>query len=240
LEQNWFEATLNCSFGNHTGFSISCSGSVPDSATYQTKVSIHSFTSDYALYWFDYAGGYDTIFAEFGSNQSTPLTIALVRGAATMQNKTWGTIITWTYDHPPYTVNGSEIYSELLQSYTSGAKYAVIFDYPQIDDNPYGILTNEHFAALQNFWNNLPTLKVNGEADAALVLPANYGWAMRSLQDKIWGLWNPADLGNSEQIWNVTHALLAKYSLKLDIIYEDSQFPVDGRYQKIVNWNQTT
>ncbi len=64
--------------------------------------SITAFASDYALYWFDYLGGYDTIFAEFGSNQSTTQTIAFARGAARMQNKTWGTIITWTYDQPPY------------------------------------------------------------------------------------------------------------------------------------------
>lgn len=79
--------------------------------------SIASFTSDYALYWFDYQGGYDTIFAEFGSNQSTAQTIALARGAARIQNKTWGTIITWTYDQPPYLVNGEEMYSQLLTVY---------------------------------------------------------------------------------------------------------------------------
>ena len=47
--------------------------------------SINSFTSDYALYWFDYLGGYDTIFAELGSNQSVlraDQAIDLVRGAA--------------------------------------------------------------------------------------------------------------------------------------------------------------
>ena len=107
--------------------------------------SIASFTSDYALYWFDYIGGYDTIFAEFGSNQSISQTIALSRGAARMQNKIWGTIITWTYDQPPYIVGGSEMYNQLLDAYVAGAKYEIIFDYPQIDDNPFGILTNGPF-----------------------------------------------------------------------------------------------
>ena len=84
--------------------------------------SINSFTSDYALYWFDYQAGYDTIFAELGSNQSTAQAIDLVRGAARMQNKTWGAIITWTYDQPPYLVNGTEMYNQLVTSYTCGRK----------------------------------------------------------------------------------------------------------------------
>ena len=35
-----------------------------------TSESIPLFSSDYALYWFDYQGGYDTLFAEFGGNYS--------------------------------------------------------------------------------------------------------------------------------------------------------------------------
>ena len=38
------------------------------------------FTSDYALYWFDYKGGYDVVFAEFGWNYSRQLNVALDRG----------------------------------------------------------------------------------------------------------------------------------------------------------------
>ena len=50
------------------------------------------------LYWFDYLGGYDTIFAQLGWNTSViNQQIAQLRGAATMQNKDWGTIITWKY-----------------------------------------------------------------------------------------------------------------------------------------------
>ena len=56
----------------------------------------HLFSSDYALYWFDYKAGYDTIFAEFGWNYSRQLNVALCRGAATVQNKDWGVIIAWT------------------------------------------------------------------------------------------------------------------------------------------------
>ena len=60
------------------------------------------YTSDYALYWFDYKAGYDTVFTEFGWNNSRQMDIALCRGAATVKGKDWGAIITWTYDQPPY------------------------------------------------------------------------------------------------------------------------------------------
>jgi hypothetical protein len=199
--------------------------------------SITSFTADYALYWFDYQGGYDTIFAEFGSNQSITQTIALARGAARMQNKTWGTIITWTYDQPPYLESGAEMYNQLVTAYMSGAKYAVVFDYPQIPGNPYGILTDEHFMALEKFWNTIQTLNVNSQAEAVLVLPHNYGWGMRNPQDPIWGIWAPDS--TSAQIWNISRKLLTQYGLSLDIVYEDSQFPLEGKYQNIYYWNQT-
>jgi len=200
--------------------------------------SIQSFTSDYALYWFDYRAGYDTVFAELGSNQSTTQAIALARGAATLQNKTWGTIITWTYSQPPYLVNGTEMYKQLTESYVAGAKYLVIFDYPQIPGNPYGILSDEHFEALQKFWNNIPTLQVNSKAEAAFVMPHDYGWGMRTLQDKIWGIWAP-DF-TSVQIWNTKEILLAQYGTRIDIVYDDAEFPVEGKmYQHVYFWNQS-
>ncbi len=199
---------------------------------------ISSFTSDYALYWWDYLGGYDNLFAEVGANASLTQTIALVRGAARMENKTWGTIITWTYDQPPYLVNGTEMYSELLTSYLAGAKYEVIFDYPQIGNNSYGVLTDDHFAALENFWNTIQTLESNSKPDAVLVLPHNYGWGMRSLQDRIWGLWAPDS--TSAQIWDATQKLISLYGTRLDIVYEDAQFSVDSiGYDHVYYWNQT-
>lgn len=199
--------------------------------------SINSFTSDYALYWFDYQGGYDTIFCEFGSNQSTTQAIDLCRGAANMQNKTWGAIITWTYDQPPYIENATAMYNDLTTAYTSGAKYEIIFDYPQVGDNPYGILTDQHFAALEKFWNNIPNLKVSNAPEASLVLPHNYGWAMRNPQDLIWGVWKPDN--TSQTIWNLSRRLLSEYGLNLNIVYDDPQFPVQGRYPQIYFWNQT-
>jgi hypothetical protein len=198
---------------------------------------IHSYTSDYALYWFDYLGGYDTIFCEFGSNQSTTQAIDLNRGAARMQNKTWGIIITWTYDQPPFIENATAMYNDLMAGYLAGAKYEVIFDYPQIGDNPYGILTDTHFTAMEKFWGKIQTLKPNNPPDVAFVLPHNYGWAMRGPQDPIWGVWAPDN--TSGQIWSQSRKLLSQYGTGLDMVYDDSQFPVQEKYQQIYFWNQT-
>lgn len=202
--------------------------------------SISAFTSDYALYWFDYLSGYDTLFAEFGSNQSINQAIALVRGAARLQSKDWGAIITWTYDQPPYLDNGNAIYNQMFAAYMAGAKYAVVFDYPQIPGNPYGILTEDHFSALQRFWGTIQNLKVtnNPTGEAVLVLPHNYGWGMRNLNDRLWGVWAPDE--RASLIWNISRKLLTKYNLGLDMVYEDERFPVNGLYANIYYWNQTT
>jgi hypothetical protein len=199
--------------------------------------SIHSFTSDYALYWFDNLGGYDTIFCEFGSNQSIAQAIDLNRGAANMQNKSWGDIITWTYDQPPYIENSTAMYNDLMTGYLAGSKYEIIFDYPQVGDNPYGILTDAHFSALEKFWNNIQTLKPNSPPQTALVLPHDYGWAMRDPQDPIWGVWTPD--GTSAQIWSISRTMLKEYGTNMDMVYDDGQFHVQGRYQQIFFWNQT-
>ena len=191
-----------------------------------------SFTSDYALYWFDYLSGYGVILAHFGWNHTVAQDIALVRGAANLQNKEWGAIITWKYNHPPYLDTGEAIYEQLHTAYETGAKYAVIFNYAENMTGPYGILEEEHFLALERFWNDVVQ---NSEVkhgsilgEVALVLPMNYGWGMRSLDDTIWGLWDTDE--KVEQIWNLRNELIEKYGLKLDIVYDDPAFPVEGKY----------
>jgi hypothetical protein len=203
--------------------------------------SIPIFVSDFALYWFDYLSGYDTVLAEVGWNRSLPQDIAMVRGAATLQNKKWGVIIGWKYTTAPYYDSGDAIYQQMVDSYQAGAQYIVLFDYPQLADNPYGALKDEHFAALENFWKNVvvnpqsPFGNVN--AEAALVLPKDYGCGMNSIDDKIWGIW-PAD-DNASAIWNISLALLSRYGLNLDIVYDDANFPLQGNYTKVYWWNQT-
>ena len=60
------------------------------------------FTSDYGLYWFDYLGGYNTVFAELFGAQADAQTLALVRGAADMQDKSWGAMIEWASQSADY------------------------------------------------------------------------------------------------------------------------------------------
>ena len=112
------------------------------------------FISDYALYWFDYLAGYDTVFVELGWNHSTTQHIALCRGAANMQGKDWGAIIVWTYREPPYLADGAKILEDMKAAYHAGAKYVVVFDYRRKRNRePYSTLTDEHFAAMQQFWD---------------------------------------------------------------------------------------
>ena len=206
---------------------------------------VTSFTSDYGLYWWDYLGGYDVMLAQLGR---TPHTIvqemALVRGAARMQNRTWGTIITWKYDEWPYLDSPENIYQQLLISYEAGAQYTVIFNYPPIEGNPYGILTDEYFDKLEQFWNdvmvehNRQAFPDYSQAEAVLVLPSNYGWGMRRPDDRIWGFWGPDE--KSPQIWEISRELLSQYDLRLDIVFDDPEFPVAGKYPQVYYWNQTT
>jgi hypothetical protein len=206
---------------------------------------ITSLTSDYAFYWWDYLGGYDVILAQLGWNHTLVQDIALVKGAARMQNKSWGTIITWKYTEPPYIDSGENLYQQLLMSYEAGATYAVIFNYPQYpENNTYGILTDEHFEALERFWNDIMTepnkqdIPDYSQAEAVLVLPPNYGWGMRSENDGIWGIWGSD--ARSPQIWEISRNLLSEYGLRLDIVYEEQNMTVTGKYPQIYYWNQTS
>ena len=195
-----------------------------------------SYTSDYALYWFDYLAGYDVVFAEFGWNHSRIQDIALVRGAARIQDKEWGIIVTWTFKNPPYLEDGERLYEDLLLAYENGAKYFVVFNYPEI--NNYGILTEDHFLALERFWQKIRSdhYHVPITADSVLVLPNNYGYGMRRENDTIWGLWEADE--KSMQIWNVSKVLLSHYAPYLDIVYEDDRFSLD-KYFEIFYWNST-
>ncbi len=202
--------------------------------------NITTITSDYALYWYGYLGGYDAMFTQVGWNVSENSQIPLIRGAATMQNKDWGAIITWKYSTPPYLDSGENIYNQMVTAYNAGAKYITIFNYPyNSTDNPYGVMEPKHFQALEEFWNQIVTKSApsSPHAEAALVLPKDYGWGMRNPDDKIWGFWGPDD--KSPLIWNNTQTLLSKYGLRLDIIYDDPAFPIEGNYSKIYYWNQT-
>ena len=209
--------------------------------------SITSFTSDYALYWFDYLSGYDTIFVQLGWEHNLQKHIGLCRGAANVQQKDWGTIIVWNDRNPDLEINngtyktGPEMLYDMHVSYEAGADYIIIFNYPtDPPGNPYGILVDEHFETMQKFWNymqNNPEEYGKTTAQAALVLPENYGWGMRRIDDRMWGYWGPDD--KAQQIWTLYHKLLVKYSYALDIVYDDPNFPLEDTYQEIYYWNYT-
>jgi hypothetical protein len=76
------------------------------------------------------------------------------------------------------------------------------------------------------------------QAEAVLVLPQNYGWGMRSENDRIWGMWGPDE--RAPQIWEISRKLLSEYDLRLDIVYDDPNMTVTGQYPKIYYWNQTS
>ncbi|MCL4430282.1 MAG: hypothetical protein M1167_05975 [Chloroflexi bacterium] len=205
-----------------------------------TAADITSFTSDYGLYWWDYMGGYNVLLAELGWNASVTEQIDLVKGAARLQNKTWGTMITWTYDESPYLASGDQIYNQMLESYQAGAKYIAVFNYPYNGTSPYGTLTNDQLSAIQRFWNDITTKSyadLSGP-DAALVLPKNFGWGLRSPNDTIWGFWTSDN--RTTQVATVTSMLLSYYGTRLDIVYEDPLFPVTSvDYQHVYYWNST-
>ena len=230
------EATDHNDAANRFVSNITTSNNMVDAKSKGVPV----FISDYALYWFDYLSGYDTVLVELGWNHSTTQHIALCRGAANMQGKDWGAIIVWTYRQPPYLADHDKILEDMKAAYHAGAKYVVVFDYAENETGPYSMLTPEHFAAMQEFWtyvNDNPDKNGATVGRVAFVLPKDYGWGMRSATDNIWGLW-PAD-NISLQIWNNMDKLIQKHGLELDIVYDDDRFNVDAKYSTVYYWNST-
>lgn len=221
------------------------------SNTIRNQSNVKLMTSDYALYWYDYLAGYDTVFAQLGWNNNPTQEIALIRGAANMQGKEWGTIITWQSNNPPYLQTAEQMYDEMVQSYESGAKYVIVFNYNQTSSilNPQNatigsdcaLLQKEHFDAMEKFWNEVvqnPQKTNNVTTETAFVLPNSYGSGLRHQNDGVWGLWNQTS--TSQQIWNQLQNRLEQYGSKIDIVYDDPAFPVSGKYGNVYYWNQTS
>ena len=197
------------------------------------------FTADFGLYWFDYQAGYSSIFAEFVGNESRERHIALCRGAANAFGKDWGAIVTWKYNQLPYLESGEELYKDLTLAYKAGAKYVIVFSYPQTDT--YGTLSEDHFEALERFWaiiNNDPDSLGKKDSEVAYVIPAAYGFGFRKQDDTIWGLF-PAD-AISAKIFEDVNLLIAKYGATLDILYDGAQAnSILKSYGEVYFWNHT-
>ena len=210
---------------------------------YFTDTGQTVLTADYLLYWFDYKAGYDTVLAEFGWNNSRQLQIALCRGAARANDRDWGAMITWTYSDLPYIESDTQLYDDLVLAYNNGAKYAIIFNYPENNVTQFGILNQNHLDAIKNFWsyqaNNQPTDANYKQVKTAYVMPDDYGFGFRSESDNIWGLWGASD--QTQKIWMDANHLVQQYGTNFDIVFNAPQFQQDfqSRYNKLIYWNQT-
>ncbi len=206
------------------------------------------FTSDYALYWFDYLAGYNVVLGEFVANNSRQLTIALSRGAGHAQHMDWGTMITWKYREAPFLEEPEQLYDDMVLAYDNGAKYIVVFNSPenQTATSEIGTLTPQHLEAMRLFWNHAienPRLsEVN--AETAFVLPSDYGYGFRGPNDTIWGLTWPTSASATAveaKIWSDTNTLISQYDQNIDFVYETytNSFPVRLMYKQLIFWNGT-
>lgn len=193
------------------------------------------FTSDYVLPWFDYSAGYDVVLAQIGWNLTFSQQIAIVRGAANLQRKDWGIVITWKYDTAPYLDNGTEIFSQMKSAYECGAKCIILFNYYDGTAFAHDTMRNEHFQALASFWrdvvDNSSVAQGSIKADSVLVLPRNYGWGMRWENDRIWGIFNANE--TTQRLWSLKQSVLVDNDLKIDIVYENSDFSYTTKYQDV-------
>lgn len=197
------------------------------------------FTSDYALYWFDYKASYDTVFAEFGWNYSRELNVALCRGAANVQNKDWGIMITWTYTQPPYLESASVLYDDMVLAYDNGARYILVFD--TNENYTHTVLDKPRLNAMKQFWQYTqahPRSSNPIRNRVAYVLPNGFGYGFRGPNDIIWGLWHDDDF--SLAISTELGGLFEKYQNRLDIIYDDGLEAGNSYgYSRLIFWNGT-
>lgn len=225
---SYSEAAKN--YTGHLGFIVN----------YYLNYTRQVFTADYALQWFDYESNYSAVFTEFASNDSKEIAVAECRGAATNFGRDWGMIVGWKYDAQPYIESGTELLDDLMTAYKAGAKYAIVFDYPQL--GTYGTLQDEHFDALQQFWDYVhdnPQDFGSQKPKVAYVLPEYYGFGLRRANDRIWGLF-PAD-ALSTKVWGDVNKLVTTYGFNFDIIYDEPGVvdAVRSRYQRLIFWNET-
>ncbi len=88
---------------------------------------------------------------------------------------------------------------------------------------PYGLLDESRFKALERFYtqelNNAFVVRSGVKAEAAFVLPKDFGSGLRNQQDIVWGLWSPSP--ENQTIWPKLQDALSTYGQKLDIVYDD-------------------
>jgi hypothetical protein len=55
----------------------------------------------------------------------------------------------------PTWIATKQSYDQIRMAYEAGAEYIVIFNYAEDMEGPYGTLQEEHFVALEHFWNEV-------------------------------------------------------------------------------------
>jgi hypothetical protein len=131
----------------------------------------------------------------------------------------------------------------MVLAYNAGAKYVVLFDYPNVDSSEYGILYDVHFEAMQNFWIYLNSnLQTHGadQAKVAYVLPQDYGFGLRSSTDNIWGIWKADEVAT--KVWDDVNKLVTMYGSGFDVVYDDPEYieTIKNSYSELIYWNETT
>src|SRR4030067_304543 len=133
----------------------------------------------------------------------------------------------------PYLESGDELYDDLTLAYSAGAKYIIVFNYPKI--GPYGTLTENHFDALKKFWDysqSNPQAFGSTRGNVAYVLPKDYGFGLRKVDDTIWGLFPADEL--SAKTWNDVNQLVSQYGAGFDILFDDEALDgVLNRYDRV-------
>ena len=198
------------------------------------------FTSDYSLYWYDYEAGYDTVFGRITMNYSRQINIDLCRGAATVQNKDWGVMITWTYTQPPY-----------MESYlTSTMTWCWRMKMEQ--NTLLSLIVTK--TLLRTFYNkdNLMRCSSFGSTRkstlrsispvserSAYVLPDGYAYGFRSpTDDSIWGLWRNDSV--TLDISMTIGTLFQIFGNNLDIVYPEANQTLESvGYKNVIYWNDT-
>ena len=218
--------------------SVLRNGSYSITQSFPSQTNYQLFTSDYSLYWYDYEAGYDTVFAEFALYYNRTINIDLCRGAATVQNKDWGVMITNAYTTDPWMESGTDLYKDMKLAYDNGAKYIIVFD--SNADWTQNVLDPSQQLAIKQFWDyaksNPRTIGPVSDR-SAYVLPEDYAYGFRApTLDSIWGLW-PSDSLTLDV--GMSMATLFKiFGNNLDIVYPDQLQKIESLgYQNVIFWN---
>jgi len=162
-----------------------------------------------------------------------------MRGAANVQNKHWGAIITWTYDRAPYLDSGAQTYKDMVLAYNSGASYIAVYDSSQ--NYTSTTLTQDHFKALKDFWNYVesnPEKHGSIKADRAVVLPQDYGFGFRSPTDSVWQ-YHQVENWTQKMYTDIT-SFVAQHNSIVDIVYSDKEFKnlLQTKYSSVLYWSR--